>query len=110
MKIIDTHCHLDFSEFASDRDDVLKRARQNGLCGFVIPGVMRRTWDALIELCDQSSDMHYALGLHPMFIQTHELAHVENLREFLVNNSPIAIGEIGLDFQDRCLQIEKRVR
>jgi|TARA_B110000240_G_C13440582_1_gene427896 TatD DNase family protein len=108
MKIIDTHCHLDFSEFASDRDDVLKRARQNGLCGFVIPGVMRRTWDALIELCDQSSDMHYALGLHPMFIQTHELAHVENLREFLVNNSPIAIGEIGLDFQDRCLQIEKQ--
>jgi TatD DNase family protein len=108
MKIIDTHCHLDFDAFEHDRDKVLKRARQNGLCGFIIPAVKQNTWNSLIELCKQSSDMYYALGLHPMFIQTHELDHIESLRECVASNQPIAVGEIGLDFYDGSLQAEKQ--
>ena len=109
MKIIDTHCHLDFNEFSQDREDVLNRARENGLCGFIIPAVKQSTWSSLIAVCAQSSDMHYALGLHPMFIQTHELHHLECLRESIDNNQPVAIGEIGLDFYDRSLQLDKQM-
>ena len=109
MKIIDTHCHLDFDVFKHDRHDVLNRARENGLCAFVIPAVRQSTWSSLIALCDQTSDMYYALGLHPMFIETHELSDIESLRDCVANNQPIAIGEIGLDFYDRSLQAEKQV-
>ncbi len=109
MKLIDTHCHLDFDVFDHDRNDVLKRSRENGLCGFVIPAVQQSTWGSLISLCEQSDDMHYALGLHPIFIDKHELNHVGSLRDCVANNQPIAIGEIGLDFYDKSLQAEKQI-
>lgn len=109
MQIIDTHCHLDFDVFAHDRDDVLKRARENGLSGFVIPAVKQASWNPLISLCGQSKDMHYALGMHPMFIQEHELSHMDDLRECVANNDPVAIGEIGLDFYDKSLHVDKQL-
>lgn len=109
MKIIDTHCHLDFDVFEYDRDDVLHRARENGLCKFVVPGVRQSTWHSLIALCEQSSDMCYALGLHPMFIKAHRLEHIESLRECVANNKPVAIGEIGLDFYDSSLLAERQL-
>ncbi|MDW3095459.1 MAG: TatD family hydrolase [Gammaproteobacteria bacterium] len=109
MKIIDTHCHLDFDAFEHDRDEVLKRARAYGLSGFVVPGVKQATWESLISLCDQSQDMHYALGMHPMLIQEHELDHINKLRDCVEANNPVAIGEIGLDFQDKSLQADKQL-
>ncbi len=109
MRIIDTHCHLDFDAFEHDRDDVLKRARENGLSGFVVPAVEQSTWRSLISLCNQSEDMHYALGMHPMFIQQHKLDHVDELHDFVLSNNPIAIGEIGLDFYDKSLQLDKQL-
>ena len=109
MKIIDTHCHLDFDVFEHDRADVLNRARANGVCGFVIPAVERSAWRSLISLCEQSADMYYALGLHPILIHKHETSHIDNLRDCVANNQPIAIGEIGLDFYDKSLQVEKQM-
>jgi TatD DNase family protein len=109
MQIIDTHCHLDFDVFEHDRDDVLKRARANGLSGFVIPAVKQASWNSLISLCGQSRDMHYALGMHPMFIQEHEVGHIDDLRECVANNNPVAIGEIGLDFYNKFLHVDKQL-
>lgn len=109
MKIIDTHCHLDFAEFSHDRDKVLNRAREQGVNGFVVPGVKKSTWHELILLCEQSKDLHYALGLHPMFIKAHQPEHIDTLRECVANNRPVAIGEIGLDFYDRSLLVDMQL-
>ncbi|MFK7795317.1 MAG: TatD family hydrolase [Gammaproteobacteria bacterium] len=109
MQIIDTHCHLDFDVFEHDRDDVLKRARENGLSGFVIPAVKQASWGSLISLCGQSKDMHYALGLHPMFVQEHDLDHIGDLRECVADNHPVAIGEIGLDFYNKSFHVDKQI-
>lgn len=104
MKIIDTHCHLDFAAYDEDRESVLKRAREVGVTGFVIPGVQRSSWDQLIEFCSSSNDLHCALGLHPMFINSHNNQHIKDLEQFVTHYQPIAIGEIGLDFYDRSQQ------
>ncbi len=109
MEIIDTHCHLDFAEFEHDRDMVLSRARENGVSGFVVPAVDQSSWHALIRFCKQSKDLHYALGLHPMFIEKHQSEHVDALRECIESNQPVAIGEIGLDFYDRSLHLDKQL-
>ena len=109
MRIIDTHCHLDFEQFALDREDVLEHARKNHVCGFVVPAVKRRSWHALMSICEKHDDMHYALGLHPMFVDEHEASHVEELRSVVALNKPIAIGEIGLDFHDKSLQADKQI-
>jgi len=109
MNIIDTHCHLDFEVFDVDRREVFLRARKNGLTAFVIPAVKRSSWDELIKLCDEYSDAYYALGLHPMFIREHQYDDVTSLKNYVATTKPIAIGEIGLDFYDRTLAVDKQL-
>ena len=101
MKMIDTHCHLDFDAFSADRDAVTGRARDAGVHGFVIPAVQRVTWDNLVKLCESSSDYFCALGLHPVFIGHHQNSHLEELKKYISRHQPVAVGEIGLDFYDR---------
>ena len=100
MDIIDSHCHLDFEEFDGDRESVLENARNQGVSGFIVPGVKKATWQPLISLCDQYSDVHYALGMHPMFMSDHALKDIAELEELVSANNPVAIGEIGLDFYE----------
>ena len=101
MKIIDTHCHLDFDAYDKDRNDVLERALAANVAGFVVPGVQRDRWDNLISFCGSSDDLYCALGLHPMFIEQHNQQHVMDLEKYVKDCKPVAIGEIGLDFYDR---------
>lgn len=110
MELIDTHCHLDFSEFEVDREQVISNARAKGVQRFVIPAVKQSSWQALIDFCNAQQAMHYALGLHPMFFAEHQAEHVSLLQQTIETSQAIAVGEIGLDFYqtgvDHALQIE----
>ena len=64
---IDTHCHLDASEFDADRDDVAASALQEGVSRIVIPGVERQNFDRVRELAHRIEGGAYALGIHPLF-------------------------------------------
>lgn len=108
MKLIDSHCHLDFDQFSHDREQVLQSARQLGVSDFVLPAVQSKRWDQLINLCDSEYGLHYALGLHPMFVKHHQWSDVELLRDYLHNHQACAVGEIGLDFYDRTLSTNKQ--
>jgi TatD DNase family protein len=101
MKMIDTHCHLDFDAFDADREGVVRRARHAGIESMLIPAVQRDTWDNLIKLCNSSSNLYSALGLHPLFIHHHENKHIRDLEDYINQHQPVAVGEIGLDFYDR---------
>lgn len=109
MELIDTHCHLDFAQFADDREQVLNNAQTAGVSEFVIPGVQQNSWSTLIDLCNQQPNLHYALGLHPMFMAVHQAGDIHKLEALVAETAPLAIGEIGLDFyakdSDRDLQI-----
>lgn len=98
-EIFDSHCHLDFPEFDADRDQVIRRARAAGVVGFVVPGTTRARWDGLLGLTDRYPDLYPALGLHPWFMDEHTDANLEQLRHMASSHRPVAIGEIGLDFQ-----------
>ena len=110
MELIDTHCHLDFAEFSQDRNDVLTSARNANVSTIIVPAVQRNTWGSLIAMCDQSTELLYALGLHPMFIEQHSLEQVAELPEFLTETNPIAVGEIGLDFYDHGLDRSQQMK
>jgi len=43
--IIDSHCHIDFSDFDADRNEVIQRAQQLGVNKIIVPGVQRTSWD-----------------------------------------------------------------
>lgn len=98
MALIDSHCHFDFEQFDSDRADILSRCQQLGVDKIIVPGVTANTWDRLLQVCQQSSHLFPALGLHPMFMSEHQPQDLHSLAEYLDHHRPIAMGEIGLDF------------
>jgi TatD DNase family protein len=109
--VIDTHCHLDLAAFDSDRDQVLADARAAGVEAIVIPGIDAQGWPALLALCGDHADLYPALGLHPMFLDRHQVDDLKVLERALSANAVVAVGEIGLDFHDAdSLQRERQIR
>ncbi len=99
MRLIDSHCHLDFPEFDQDRAQVLQQAAAAGVRALVVPGVRAATWDCLLRLCAGESGLLAALGLHPYFIEEHRASHIDRLHDLIEANaaSVVAVGEIGVD-------------
>lgn len=108
MELIDTHCHLDLGAFDADRMEVIKQARGLGVRQFVIPGVEQKTWSGLIQFCNTEDYLHPALGLHPFFLESHTDQHLSDLSALIEKEYPIAVGEIGLDYQVKGLNRDRQ--
>ena len=111
ISLIDTHCHIDFADFDHDRDQVIKAAGEAQVKDIIVPAVAHQSWQRTAEICTQYPQCHLALGLHPMFIDEHQPHHLTSLNEAIEEHSPIAVGEIGLDFYfpDQKLNREKQM-
>lgn len=98
-KLYDTHCHIDFEAFDEDREEVLKSASAAGVERFMVPGVSVEQWPRLQQLAKQFSSWRFALGLHPWFIEKHNLNQLGELEQALDKKHKRlrAVGEIGLD-------------
>lgn len=95
--LIDTHCHLDAGEFDRDRDAAHERGLAAGVAIQVVPAVTRASFETVADTCTRYPDCLPAWGLHPMYIQVHEPAHLDQLRARIRDWRPVAVGEIGLD-------------
>jgi TatD DNase family protein len=97
---IDTHCHLDATEFDADRSAVRERARAAGVAQCVIPAVAAANFETVRHLAHTHGD-HYALGIHPLYTPQATPDHLAQLDAALHahRNDPqlVAVGEIGLD-------------
>lgn len=100
--LIDTHCHLDASEFDADRDAVIERAAAVGVKAVVIPAVSRRNFQAVKRLAASFPGGFYTLGIHPIAVPHAQESDLEFLAEqveaALDDARFVGIGEIGLDF------------
>ncbi|WP_415882464.1 TatD family hydrolase [Neptuniibacter sp. QD34_54] len=97
MQFIDSHCHLDFSEFDLSRKEILLQARIAGVSDIVVPSVIADRWQDLLSLVKSDHNLHAALGLHPCFMEKHTPADLEILETLLATEQVCAVGEIGLD-------------
>jgi TatD DNase family protein len=95
---IDSHCHLDASEFDPDRDLVIADARAAGVAAQILPAIRAADWPQLKALCDRHAALFPAYGLHPMFLNDHRPNHLLALRQWIERERPIAVGECGLDY------------
>lgn len=99
---IDTHCHLDASEFAGEEGEVAERAGQQGVDWIVIPAVACVNFERVAQLAQQLPNCTYALGIHPIFVPQAKEDDLARLREAvaaaITDRRMVAIGEIGLDF------------
>jgi len=96
--MFDSHCHLDAAEFDADRAAVLARARAAGIEAQLVPAIEAAAWPKLRALCAAEPDLLPAYGLHPMLLERHRPAHLEQLGGWLVGPDAVAVGECGLDF------------
>ena len=114
---LDTHCHLDASEFDADRNEVRQQALQAGVTQCLYPAVEVANFDAVRLLAHRHNATHitahtsttsseiprdvYALGIHPLYTPTATEAHLQQLDAALQQHRTdpqlVAVGEIGLD-------------
>lgn len=110
ITLIDSHSHLDAPEFDADRDDVIRRSRAAGVVTQIIPATTASSWPALRDLCARSRGLYPAYGLHPTFLDHHHIGHLDQLREWVDRESPVAVGECGLDHWVDGLDREEQLR
>lgn len=100
---IDSHCHLDFSEFNDTRKQLINECHQKGIKHFIVPGVSLAQSKKLISFAKAYPSVRISAGLHPYFLAQHiqnkQNDHLRELSHFAEANKAhlIAIGECGLD-------------
>ncbi len=100
--LIDSHSHLQFSDFDSDRQEVLARMREKNIETIIIGGNSKESL-AAINLAEQEN-FFASIGLHPIHVQDGsgdsfiESFDVKYFSELLKNTRVVGIGECGLDY------------
>src|SRR5512138_1943429 len=98
LHFIDTHTHLYLPEFDEDRDDVVKRAQENGVGKLLMPNVDVQTISAMNSCEERYSGICYPMiGLHPTSVKDDYLHQLDVIEEMSSDHKFIAIGEIGID-------------
>jgi TatD DNase family protein len=96
--LIDTHAHLDFSQYDRDREEVIKRAFDSGLEAIINISVDLVSCQKSIELARRYDDIHATVGVHPHDAEKFDDNTYESLRKSAGEKKVVGIGETGLDF------------
>ena len=124
--MIDSHCHLDGEEFAEDLRAVIQRAQEAGVTKVLVPAIDLKSCHSVLQLCEDYPNFCFPMfGLHPEEVRPDWQEVLSTLRSTFfplpssgdAHPSPIAIGEVGLDFywsrefeQEQLLAFEEQVR
>lgn len=100
IQFIDTHTHLDGTEFDADRDEVMERARAAGVSKVFLPAIDLKSVETVLAVSRKYEGYAYPMiGLHPEEVGADWENVLHRMREYIVPGHPfIAIGELGLDF------------
>jgi TatD DNase family protein len=100
MELIDSHCHIDFPQFAEDRDAMLERARAAGVTMLVAIGTGPgpEKLDAAMPFAERHNWIYTTVGIHPHEAKEVTEAHLDELARLAKHPKVIAWGEIGLDY------------
>lgn len=96
--LIDSHCHLDFPDFAPDLDGVVARARAAGVGRMVTISTRVRKLDALLAIAERYTDVCCSVGTHPHHAHEELDISAADLAGFAAHPKVVAIGEAGLDY------------
>jgi TatD DNase family protein len=100
MDLIDSHAHIDFPQFAEDRDAMLQRAREAGVHTLLAIGTGPgpEKLDAALPYAEQHDWIYSSVGIHPHEAKEATAQHFEDLARLAQHPKVIAWGEIGLDY------------
>ena len=100
MELIDSHAHLDSSDFDADRAEALDRAQKAGVRAVVSVGTGRTLEEisGALRLAEQHDWIYAAAGVHPHDAKDFGEADFATLAEWMQRPRVLAWGEIGLDY------------
>lgn len=111
MRLIDSHCHLNYAGLIERQDEVLASARTRGISGFLNISTRQKEWSDIIATADRNPDVWATVGVHPHEADNHPDLGAAALVEIAAHPRVIAIGECGLDYyydkSDRAAQRER---
>ena len=111
MRLIDSHCHLNYAGLAERQDEVLANARANGVTGFLNISTRQAEWGDVLGAAERNPDVWATVGVHPHEADAHPDLGAAALVEAAAHPRVIAIGECGLDYyydkSDRAAQRER---
>ncbi|MFT5631926.1 MAG: TatD DNase family protein [Gammaproteobacteria bacterium] len=96
--IVDSHCHLDFPDFDSERPDVIARALDAGVERMVTICTRLRNEPTVRAIAETYAPVFYAAGTHPMSVVDEPMATVDELIAMAAHPKFVGIGESGLDY------------
>lgn len=96
--MIDSHAHIFASEFDVDRNDVIERAKKEGVKKIILVGFSSKTNEQAYALAKMDSFFYPTCGLHPSEVDDGFEEEIKKLEEFIKKNKVYAVGECGLDY------------
>ena len=96
--LVDSHCHLDFPDFADELDAVVARARDAGIGRIVTISTRVKRHDQVLAIAERFSDVFCSVGTHPHHAQEELDLTVSDLVARTRHPRVVAIGEAGLDY------------
>jgi len=96
--LVDTHCHLDFESFDSDREAILEASRAEGVSYVLNPAISIESSHKVTNLSGTYPEVFAAVGIHPNDAEGWNGETIPALRGLCQHPKVIAIGEIGLDY------------
>jgi TatD DNase family protein len=96
--LVDSHCHLDFPDFADERADVIGRARASGVGCMLAISTKLSTFPAVRAIAESNRDIFCTVGIHPHEADAERLDGTQILIEAAEHPRVVGIGETGLDY------------
>jgi TatD DNase family protein len=96
--LVDSHCHLDFKEFAPELDAVVARAKKAGVGVCVSIGTKLPQFPNVRAVAERFPDVWCSVGVHPHEAESEPLDGPQILIEHARHPKVVGIGESGLDY------------
>lgn len=96
--LVDTHAHLYADQFAEDREEMLRRAFNNGVDRIYLPNIDSDSIESMFALEEKFPDQCFAMmGLHPCSVKENYKEELAIVKKWLDTRPFKAVGEIGID-------------
>jgi len=96
--LIDSHCHLDFPDFAAELDAVVARARAAGIARMVTISTRVARQPELLAITERFPDVFCSVGTHPHYAHEELTVSADDLVARTRHAKVVALGEAGLDY------------
>lgn len=98
IRLVDSHCHLNYPEFQDDMDGVVARAKDVGVIKILTISTKLSQMSDLLAITEKYPDIYATVGVHPHDVQEEGVPTYDALLRLTQKEKIVGIGETGLDY------------